>query len=115
LATLRYGQHELPLTLGNEFLAHLQVAAHQRFSRGGGGFFLTATFADSDGVERTVSFWLAANIPLEFRYDVRDESDNRLPPVLLDHGEIEAMLEAMERPAGVHATTDVWLSFTEPL
>jgi hypothetical protein len=25
------------------------------------------------------------------------------------------MLEAMERPAGVHATSDVWLSFTERL
>ena len=115
MATLRCGQQELPPTFSNEFLAHLQVAVHERFGRGGGGFFLTGTYADSDGTERTVSYWLASNIPLEFSYDVRDDSGDRLPPVLLDHGEVEGMLEAMERPAGVHATSDVWLAFAERL
>jgi len=113
LATLRWDQNELPLNFSNEFLAHLQVAAHKRFGRDGRGFFLTWTYGDPDGKEVTVSRWLHPGSSLEFTYDVRDDSDNRLPPVVLDHGEIDGMLEAMERPVGVRATTEVWLTFTD--
>ena len=115
MATLRCDQQELPLEFSNEFLAHLQVAVQRRFVRGGCGFFLTWTYVESDKKEVTVSRWLPPGTSLEFIYDVRDDSGERVPPVVLDHGQIEAMLEAMERPVGVRATSDVWLSFTERL
>jgi hypothetical protein len=114
LATLRCGHEELPLEFSNAFLAHLQVAAGKRFGTGA-GFYLTGTYSDSNGKEVTVSRWLHPSIALEFVYDVTDDSDDRLPPVQLDHGEIDAMLAAMDRPVGVKATSDVWLTFTEPL
>jgi hypothetical protein len=114
MGVLRYGQQELPLKFSNSFLAHLQVAAQQRFATGA-GFYLTGTYPDPDGAEVTVSRWLHPTIPLEFVYDVTDDADARLAPVELDHGQIDAMLAAMERPVGVKATGDVWLAFTEPL
>jgi hypothetical protein len=115
LATLRCGDHEVPLKFSNQFLAHLQVAAHKRFVHGGGGFFLTWTYTDSDGNEVTVSQWLHPSVPLQFVFDVRDDSNERMPPVELDHNEIDAMTDAMARPVGVKATDEVWLSFTERL
>jgi hypothetical protein len=115
LAKLRCGEQILPLTFTNHFLAHLQVAMHRRFGRGGGGFFLTGTYPDSDGKEVTVSHWLHPSTPLVFTYDVRGESDDRLPPVELDHKEIDTMLEAMDRPAGVRNTGEVWLTFREKI
>ena len=114
MATLRCGQEELPLQFSNVFLAHLQVAAQKRFLRGG-GFYLTGTYQDSGGKEVTSSRWLHAGMALEFVYDVRDDSGDRLPPVQLDDGQVDAMLAAMDRPVGVKMTGDVWLSFTERL
>jgi predicted nuclease with RNAse H fold len=114
LATLRCGQHVLPLTFTNHFLAHLQVAVHRRFERGG-GFFLTGTYPDSDGNEVTVSHWLHPSTALVFTYDVRDDNDDRIAPVGLDHKEIDAILEAMDRPVGVRTTGEVWLTFRDKL
>jgi len=112
LATLRCGEQDLPLTFTNEFLAHLQVAVHRRFAHAG-GFFVTGTHPVSDGHEATVSYWLGPTTPLVFSYDIRNESGERIPPVTLDHEEIEAMLEAMDRPVGVHLTGEVWLTFRD--
>lgn len=113
MATLRYGDHELPLSFTNHFLAHLQSAAFRRFAKKG-GFFLTGTY-DSDGEPITVSHWVHPGIPLVFIYDVHDDSGSEIPPVELDHKLIEDMLEAMERPVGVHSTKDVWLAFREKI
>jgi hypothetical protein len=112
LATLRCGEQDLPLTFTNEFLAHLQVAVHRRFADAG-GFFLTGTYPVADGAEATVSHWLSPATPMVFTYDVSDESGERIPPVALDHKEIEALLEAMDRPIGVHLTGEVWLPFRD--
>lgn len=112
MATLRCGEQDLPLTFTNEFLAHLQVAVHRRFS-GAGGFFLTGTYPVADGQDATVSRWLTPSTPLVFTYDLRDESGELIPPVGLDHTEIEALLEAMDRPVGVHLTKEVWLTFRD--
>jgi hypothetical protein len=114
LATLRCGEQNLPLTFTNEFLAHLQVAVHRRFAQAG-GFFLTGTYPDGNGNQVTVSHWLNAATPLVFTYDARDESGELIPPVGLDHNEINAMLEAMDRPVGVHLTSEVWLTFRDKL
>jgi hypothetical protein len=111
LATLRCGEQDLPLTFTNQFLAHLQVAVHRRFAHGG-GFFVTGTYPH-DGQEATVSRWLSPSTNLVFAYDVRDESGERLPPVELDHKQIDAMLEAMDRPVGIHLTSDIWLTFRD--
>jgi len=114
LATLRCGDRELPLKVTNHFLAHLQVAVHRRFKKAG-GFFLTGTSTDADGREVTVSYWLNRSTPLEFEYDARDDKDDRLPPIELDHKEIDAILDAMDRPVGVHDTGDVWVMFRDRL
>lgn len=114
LATLRCGERELPLQFTNYFLAHLQAAVHRRFKKAG-GFFLTGTYRDNDGADVTVSHWVHPLIPLEFQYDVRDDSGDRLPPVELDHKEIDAILDAMDRPIGVHDTGDVWVTFRDKL
>ena len=112
MATLRCGDTNLPLTFTNEFLAHLQVAVHRRFSRGG-GFFVTGTYPDDGGTEATVSFWLNPASPLVFTFDVRDDSGDLIPPVALDHKEVDAMLQAMDRPVGIHLTSQVWLTFRD--
>lgn len=112
MATLRCGEHDLPLTFTNEFLAHLQVAVHRRFSRAG-GFFLTGTYPDADGTEVTVSHWVTAAASLVFTYDVRDDAGDRIPPVTLDQDQVEAMLEAMDRPVGIHLTGEIWLIFRD--
>jgi hypothetical protein len=114
LATLRCGDRELPLKFTNYFLAHLQVAMHRRFKKAG-GFFLTGTYQDADGKDVTISHWVPRTGELVFEYDVRDENGDRLPPVELEPKELERILEAMERPAGVHHTGDVWLMFRDKL
>ncbi len=114
MATLRCGDRELPLKFTNHFLAHLQVAVHRRFKKAG-GFFLTGTYTNADGVDVTVSHWLARTTVLEFEFDVRDENGDRLPPVELDPKEIDAILDAMDRPIGVHDTGDVWVTFRDKL
>ena len=114
MATLRCGDQDLPLTFTNHFLAHLQVAVHRRFSRGG-GFFLTGTYPNHDDKEVTVSRWVGPTTQLVFVYDVRDDSNERIPPVELDDNQIDGLLEAMDRPAGVHETTEVWLTFREKI
>jgi hypothetical protein len=114
LATLRCGDQELPLKFTNHFLAHLQAAVHRRFKKAG-GFFLTGTYTNADGIDVTVSHWLARTTPLEFVYDVRGENGDRLSPVELDPKEIDAILDAMDRPVGVHDAGDVWLAFRDRL
>lgn len=114
MATLHYGGKSLGLDFTNHFLAHLQVATHQRFGQGR-GFFLVGTSSDPDGKEVTFSHWLDPSIPLTFVFDVRDDSDQRVPPIKLDHKEIDAILEAMDVPTGVRGTESVWLPFTESL
>jgi hypothetical protein len=114
LATLRLGENELPLTFTNRFLAHLQVAVHRRFKKTG-GFFLTGTYPDADGKDVTVSYWVHPASPLTFEYDVRGDDGERLPPVELDFGVVDEILDAMARPVGVHDTGDVWLAFREKL
>ncbi len=111
MARLRCGDHELPLTFTNHFLAHLQVAVHRRFAKSD-GFFLTGTY-ENDGEQITVSHWLHQSIPLAFIYDVHDDSGSPIPPIELDHKEIDDILDAMERPVGVRSTSDVWLTFRE--
>ncbi|MCW2650014.1 MAG: hypothetical protein JWR32_990 [Mycobacterium sp.] len=112
MATLRCGEQDLPLTFTNEFLAHLQVAVHRRFAHAG-GFFLTGTYPDADGKQITASFWVNPTTPLVFTYDPRDDSGELMPPVGLEHQEIESMLEAMDRPVGIHMTSEVWLTFRD--
>ncbi len=113
LATLRYGDRELPLEFTNHFLAHLQAAVYRYFQEAG-GFFLTGTYRNADGKDVSVSHWLHPCAPLQFEYDVRDENGDRLPPVELDHKELDAILDAMSRPLGVHPD-DVWVTFREKL
>jgi hypothetical protein len=48
-----------------------------------------------------------------FTYDPRDDSGELMPPVGLEHQEIESMLEAMDRPVGIHMTSEVWLTFRD--
>jgi hypothetical protein len=62
-----------------------------------------------------VSHWLARTCPLEFEYDVRDDNGERVPPVELDPKEIDAILDAMDRPVGVHDAGDVWVMFRDKL
>jgi hypothetical protein len=112
LATLRCGERDLPLTFTNEFLAHLQVAVHRRFAHAG-GFFVTGTYPDGKGNNATVSHWLSSATALVFTYDVADESGELIGPVELNQKEIDAMLEAMDRPVGVHLTSEVWLPFRD--
>jgi hypothetical protein len=114
LAKLRCGDRELPLTFTNETLAHLQAAVHRRF-RMAGGFFLTGTRSDDEGNEVTTSYWLHPSVPLSFEYDVRGDDGERVPPVELDFNQVDAILDAMARPVGVHDGSDVWLSFREKL
>jgi hypothetical protein len=114
LATLSCGDRELPLTFTNESLAHLQAAVHRRFKKAG-GFFLTGTYTNDDGNDVTASYWLHPSTPLVFEYDVRDDTDERVPPVELDFAQVDAILDAMARPVGVHDGSDVWLSFREKL
>jgi hypothetical protein len=114
LATLRYGEKELPLTFTNHFLAHLQVAVHRRFKKAG-GFFLTGTYTNDDGKDVTVSHWVDPSVPLAFQYDVRGQDGERIPPVELDFKEVDEILDAMARPVGVHDTGDVWVAFREKL
>lgn len=114
MATLRCGDRELPLQFTNHFLAHLQAAVHRRFTKSG-GFFLTGTYRNDDGNDVTVSHWVHPLTALEFQYDVRDDSGERLAPVELDHKEIDSILDAMSRPLGVHDTGEVWVTFREKL
>ncbi len=114
MATIHSGGQPLPVTFTNHFLAHLQAATAARFGAGK-GFFLTTTAPDSDGTETTYCHWLHPSIPLSFHYDVRDDSDNRVAPVQLNHKEIEAITEAMEQPYGVRGTDALWLPFAERL
>jgi hypothetical protein len=114
MATLRCADRELPLKLTNHFLAHLQVAVHRRFKKAG-GFFLTGSVTNADGKDVTVSHWLNRFAPLEFEYDIRDDTGDRIAPVELDPKEIEAILDAMDRPGGVHDTADVWVMFRDKL
>jgi hypothetical protein len=114
LATLRRGDEELPLTFTNHFLAHLQVAVHRRFKKAG-GFFLTGTYADGDGKDVTVSYWVDPTTALAFEYDVTDENGERMTPVELDFGEVDAIMDAMARPVGVHHAGDLWVAFREKL
>ena len=102
------------MTFTNELLAHLQAAVHRRF-RMAGGFFLTGTHKDDDGNDVTASYWLHPSIPLSLVYDVRDDDGNRVPPIQVDFDRVDAILDAMARPAGVHDDSDVWLSFREKL
>jgi hypothetical protein len=113
LATLRCGEMELPFTFTNESLAHLQVAVHRRFKKAG-GFFLTGTYT-ADGKDVTASHWIHPAAALAFEYDVRGDDGERLPPVELDFARVDAILDAMARPVGVHDGSDVWLSFREKL
>ena len=73
------------------------------------------TGQSSDGTEMTWSNWLHPGIPLSFHYDVRDDSDNRVAPVKLDHDEINAITTAMDQPNGVRGNDGVWWPFSEPL
>lgn len=114
MATLRCGDTELPLTFTNEVLAHLQVAVHRRFKKAG-GFFLTGTYADGDGKDVTVSYWIDPSTLLAFEYDVRDKDGEHIPPVELDFKEVDAIMGAMARPVGVHDTSEVWVTFREKL
>jgi hypothetical protein len=114
LATLRCEDRELPLKFTNHFLAHLQVAVHRRFKKAR-GFFLTGTYTNDDGKDVTVSHWLARTTLLAFEFDVRDENGDHLPPVELDPKEIDAIMDAMDRPVGVHDTGDVWVTFRDKL
>jgi hypothetical protein len=114
VATIHYGGDQLPLTFTNHFLAHLQMAVHQRFGQER-GFFLTGTVSDADGVERTCSHWFHPGVPLAFTYDVVDDAGSRVPPIKLDHNEIDVILEAMGRPEGVRSTDSLWLPFAEDL
>lgn len=114
MATLVCDDRELPLQFTNHFLAHLQVAVFRRFKKSG-GFFLTGTYQNDDGREVTVSHWVHPHSQLQFCYDVRDDSGERVAPVELDHKEIEAILDAMDRPLGVHDTGDVWVTFRDKL
>lgn len=114
MATLRCGEKELPFTFTNKSLAHLQVAVHRRFKKAG-GFFLTGTYTDSDGNDITASVWIHPSAALTFEYDVRDDEGQRVPPVELDFDRVDAILDAMARPVGVHDGSDVWLSFREKL
>src|ERR1700736_6523634 len=114
MATLRCADRELPLKFTNRFLAHLQVAVHRRFKKAG-GFFLTGTVTNADGKDVTVSHWLNRFTPLEFEYDIRDDNGDRIAPVELDPKEIDAILDAMDRPGGVHDTADVWVTFRDKL
>jgi hypothetical protein len=114
VATLRFGDRELPLQFSNRFLAHLQAAVHHRFKKEG-GFFLTGTYRNPDGEEVTVSYWLHSQCPLEFEYDIRDDNGEHQPPVELDHKELDAILDAMDRPIGVHDAGDVWVTFRDKL
>jgi hypothetical protein len=112
LGTLYYGQQQLPVTLTNHFLAHLQAAAYKRFSLGA-GFFLTTTAQDPDGKEVSAAHWLSPAIPLVFSYDVRDDADDHIGPVTLDYEKIDSILDAMDRPGGVRDTSAVWVAFME--
>ena len=114
MATLRCADRALPLKFTNHFLAHLQVAVHRRFKKSG-GFFLTGTYTNDDGDDVTASHWLDRTTPLAFEFDVRDEKGDRLPPVELDPKEVDAILDAMDRPIGVHDTGDVWVTFRDKL
>lgn len=114
MATLRCGEHELPLTFTNHFLAHLQAATQRRFNKTGAGFFLTGT-NESGGKPVTISQWVHPSTPLAFVYDVRDDDNQSIPPVELERKEIEHILEAMDQPVGVHDTSEVWLPFREKI
>lgn len=114
MATLHCGDKKLPLTFTNEFLAHLQVAVNRQF-KDSAGFFLTGTYTNADGTEVTASHWVHPSTPLAFEYDVRDDAGNRISPVELDHAQIDAMLDAMARPVGVHDTSDLWVAFRDKL
>lgn len=114
MATLRCADRELPLKFSNHFLAHLQVAVHRRFKKAG-GFFLTGTVTNAAGEEVTVSHWLDRSTALSFEYDIRDDSGDRIAPVELDPKEIDAIMDAMDRPGGVHDTGDVWVTFRDKL
>ena len=114
MATLRYANRELPLKFTNHFLAHLQVAVHRRFKKAG-GFFLTGTLTNAAGKDVTVSHWLDRSTALEFEYDIRYDNGDRVAPVELDPKEIDAILDAMDRPGGVRDTGDVWVTFRDKL
>jgi hypothetical protein len=114
MATLRCADRELPLTFTNHFLAHLQVAVHRRFKKAG-GFFLTGTITNGDGKDVTVSHWVNRFTPLEFEYDICDDNGDRIAPVELDPKKTDAILDAMDRPGGVHDAGDVWVTFRDKL
>jgi hypothetical protein len=114
MATLRCADRELPLKFTNHFLAHLQVAVHRRFKKAG-GFFLTGTMTNAAGEDVTVSHWLDRSTALSFEYDIRDDNGDPIAPVELDPKQIDAILDAMDRPGGVHDTADVWVTFRDKL
>jgi hypothetical protein len=114
LAKLRCGDRELPLTFTNETLAHLQAAVHRRF-RMAGGFFLTGTYTDDNGNDITTSHWLHPSAPLAFEYDVSGDDGQRIPPIELDFQRVDAIVDAMARPVGVHDDSDVWVTFREKI
>lgn len=114
MATLSSGGQPIPGTFTNHFLAHLQVAAANRFNEGK-GFFLTVTDLDPEGREVTFCHWLHPSSPLAFHYDIRDDEGNRLAPVRLDHKKIDTIADEMELPHGVRGNDLVWWPFHEPL
>jgi hypothetical protein len=113
VATLHCGTAPLPVTFSNHFLAHLQQAVRERFSGGGGGFFLTGTY-ESDGAETTTSHWVTPEVALAFGYDVHDGDGKAVAPVDIDRQQVDDLLAAMDRPTGVRLTESVWLPFVVP-
>ncbi len=85
---------------GNQYLALLQVATAQRFSTGE-GYFFTASGTVTDDEPVHIAIWLHPSIPLRFVYDLKDDTDNRIPPVLVEDALVDALLAQMGSPAGV--------------
>lgn len=79
-------------------MAHLQVAAFERF-KAGQGFFVTFMGGSDAGPH---SVWFSPGIPLQFLYNDTEQ-------VEIEQSEVENMLKWMDLPHGIliHASPDI--------
>lgn len=101
MSTLLYGPSPVALNFtGNHFLAHLQAATLRRFEQGR-GYFITLAGTNDQGQNITVSHWIHPSVRLSFSYETEDEYGNAPKTIELEDDQVDALLEAMDRPFGV--------------
>jgi hypothetical protein len=81
-------------------LARLHAATRRRFADGR-GYFLTIAGRNDSQQEVCISYWVHPSIPLLFCYDTQDVTGELSQTVEVDDGNVEALVQIMDRPIGI--------------